>query len=252
MLSQKSEQFLIELRMYLISKGKNDNEINEITSELEDHLLLAEADGKSVEYIVGNSPKQYMKSLGESMKTDFRQLLIFGPVVVILLAAYMSIGPSIEGKFALSGGIFWIAAIVTIIGILVFGYFLVKIVPKYFHSIWLYIIYFVLYTLVTGLQVVILLWYQKQGFEPAFVASPLQNNLIIIACVLIFIASAIYMKSWLTIFIPIITSIGPIGERFIPEHINKDPQYFPYAIIGSVIVVGGLLYLLYKKTNKTV
>jgi uncharacterized membrane-anchored protein len=59
MLSNKSERFLVELRMHLMSKGKNDNEINEITEELEDHLLQAEAEGKDVTHIVGESPKEY-------------------------------------------------------------------------------------------------------------------------------------------------------------------------------------------------
>ena len=67
MVSKQAEQFLVELRMYLISKGKNDQEINEITEELEVHLMEAEAAGKDVSHIIGDSPKNYMKSIGESM-----------------------------------------------------------------------------------------------------------------------------------------------------------------------------------------
>jgi uncharacterized membrane-anchored protein len=45
MVPKKAEQFLVELRFYLMSKGKNDQEINEITEELEVHLMEAEAEG---------------------------------------------------------------------------------------------------------------------------------------------------------------------------------------------------------------
>lgn len=56
MISKESEQLLIELRLYLISKGKNDKEINEITEELEVHLAETESEGKDVTKIIGESP----------------------------------------------------------------------------------------------------------------------------------------------------------------------------------------------------
>ena len=43
MLSEKSEAILLELRMYLISKGKNDQQIQDIIEELEG--LLASSRG---------------------------------------------------------------------------------------------------------------------------------------------------------------------------------------------------------------
>lgn len=80
MLSNKSEEFIIELRMYLMSKGKNDDEIKEVTQELEDHLQQAEAEGKSVEHITGESPREYMKSIGKEMGFDFRQIATLAPM----------------------------------------------------------------------------------------------------------------------------------------------------------------------------
>lgn len=57
MLSMKSEQFLVELRMYLLQRGKKDEDINGIVEELEVHLIEAENKGKSVDTIIGKKPK---------------------------------------------------------------------------------------------------------------------------------------------------------------------------------------------------
>ncbi|MFD2208202.1 HAAS domain-containing protein [Virgibacillus halophilus] len=83
-LSHESKTFLENLRVYLFSNGKNPKEIEEITEELEIHLLEAEKDGKSIEKIIGKSPKEYMEMLSNEMVIDYRTwmkyicLIIFG------------------------------------------------------------------------------------------------------------------------------------------------------------------------------
>ncbi|MGR3766290.1 hypothetical protein [Rossellomorea sp. NS-SX7] len=247
MLSKESEQFLIELRMHLISKGKNDNEINEITEELEDHLLQAEAEGKDVTHIVGESPKQYMKSIGESMKTDYRQLIGLVPLLILLLAAYLSLAPAIEGNFSLSAGMILVASISAIVGVLIYAVLLFKVLPGYIQSIWSYFLMFGTMLLVTGMGVAVLFWYNAQDFQPVFTATPLQNNLILAACIVIFIAAAIYTKTWFTIVIPLFLSLGPIANRFLPEDKNQDPTYIFVTIILLVAISALIIYFLIRK-----
>ncbi|NMD71743.1 DUF1129 family protein [Bacillus sp. DNRA2] len=251
MLSKESEQFLVELRLFLISKGKNDQEINEITEELEVHLLEAEASGKDIKHIIGESPKQYMESIGQSMKTDFRQLIVLAPMMILLLASYISIGPAIEGHFSLSKEILMLAAVTGIAGVFVYGILLFKFVPKVFQSRWAYFLIFGAMLLVSGIGVVLLYWFNKQGFEPTFVATPFQNNIILLICVIIFITSAIYTKTWITIIIPILTSIGPIANRFLPEDVNQNPTYILYTslILSLIVVVAIFLLIRKRKTN---
>ncbi|WP_052352866.1 hypothetical protein [Neobacillus dielmonensis] len=251
MLSKQSEQFLIELRMYLISKGKNDEEINEITEELEDHLLEAQAAGKDISHIIGKSPKEYMKSIGNSMKTDFRQMMVIIPMMIFLVAAYFSIGPAIEGKFALSGTILWLAFAGGVMGILAYGILLFKVIPKFYHSVWGYVIAGVIALLVTGAGVVLLLWYRDQEATTVFVASSLQNNLIVAACIIIFIASALYSKSWVSIVIPIFVAIGPLANRFLPKEINEDPVFMIMTVIVLVLVSALGSYFIWRKYRKT-
>lgn len=247
MLSKESEQFLVELRLYLISKGKNDKEINEITEELEVHLMEAESEGKDVTHIIGESPKQYMKSIGESMKTDYRQMVGLIPMMILLLAAYFSIGPAIEGKFSLSKGILLIVFIAGLIGMMIYGVLLFKVLPKFFQSKWGYVLTIGTSFLVTGLGVVVLLWYKEQHFKSIYIATPFQNILIIVICMVIFIASALYTKTWFTILIPLLISIGPLANRLIPEEINKNPTYIFYTILLLVGMIAFIIFFMLRK-----
>ncbi|MDF2040254.1 DUF1129 family protein [Cytobacillus oceanisediminis] len=250
MVSKESEQFLTELRFYLMSKGKNDDEINEITEELEVHLMEAEADGKDVSYIIGDSPKQYMKSIGESMSTDYRQLAGLVPMMILLLGAYVSVGPAIEGNFSLSKGMLWIAIIAGSIAVGAYSLLIFRVLPKFLHSKWSAVLLLGAGVAVTGLMVMILLWNQKQGFEPIFTATPFQNNVIVAVCAVIFIVSAIYTKTWFTIIIPLFLSVGPIANRFIPQDVNEDPTYILYTLIAFVIIAAFMIFIFMAKRKK--
>ncbi|MFZ7102057.1 MAG: DUF1129 family protein [Peptococcaceae bacterium] len=250
MLSKKSEQFLAELRMYLISRGKNDAEINEIAEELHDHLLQAEKEGKDVAHIIGESSQNYMKTIGRAMKTDFHEMAGLVPMVILLLAAYFSFVPALKGVFSLSEAILLIALTAGILGMIVYGVLLFKVFPKFLNSRWLYILTMGTVFLVTGLGVSILLWYQRQGFKPFFIATPLQNNLIIVLCIIIFIASAVYTKAWISIIIPILMAIGPLGNRFIPPEINRNPVYIILAVVLAVILAVVFIYLIGRRKKK--
>ncbi|MDA1476971.1 hypothetical protein [Bacillus changyiensis] len=250
MLSKKSEQFLEELRLYLISKGKNDKEINEIAEELEVHLLEAESKGKDVTHIIGENPKQYMKSIGESMKTDYREIFGLVPIILLLLAAYMSIGPAIEGEFSLSIGMILLAFMIGIIGVAIFGLLLFKVLPK-LQSKWGKILTTIgTNFLVTGLFVGILLWYKKQGFKTVYIATPFQNNLIIVFCIVIFVVAALYTKSWFTVIIALLISLGPLANQFIPEDINKNPIYIFYTILLIAGIAVFIIFLIIRKKKR--
>lgn len=83
-LSEKSRAFIENLRLYLFSSGKHSDEITEIVEELEIHLYEAEQNGKSIDKIIGKSPKEYMEMVSSEMVSDYRTwiqyicLIIFG------------------------------------------------------------------------------------------------------------------------------------------------------------------------------
>lgn len=246
MLSKQANQFIIELKMYLMSKGKNDQEINEVIDELSDHLLQAEAAGKNIKDIIGVSPRAYMKSIGQEMGFDIKQFLILTPMTALLLIAYVCFSPAISGEFSLSKmGVFG-AIGGSALSLILFGFLLVRVLPKMFYSKWFYIIVGLAYLLLTGFFVLVYLFDK----EPFFIATPLQNNLILLGCILIFIIWSVYSKTWISILIPFFMSVGPIAERFIPENINKDPFYIKLTIIFCVICLIIEFYFLFKKRKK--
>ena len=74
-ISKEGEEFILNLNMYLISTGKSENEIKEFIAEAEEHLMLGEQEGKSVEDIFGNSPEEYAKSVAEELSFSKKELI---------------------------------------------------------------------------------------------------------------------------------------------------------------------------------
>ncbi|MGF3067250.1 HAAS domain-containing protein [Facklamia sp. P13064] len=101
-LSKQSKEFLENLTVYLVSKGKETNEIEEIVSELEDHLIQAEGQGKPIEHIIGSSPKDYMRSIANEMLVDHRSAI--KNIIGIMVASYsFIILPNLmRGEFSFS------------------------------------------------------------------------------------------------------------------------------------------------------
>lgn len=243
MLSQQADQFIIELRMYLMSKGKNDTEINEVIDELSDHILQAEAEGKSMKDITGVSPRAYMKSIGQEMGFDARQLISLIPFTALLVMAYFCFTPAILGEFSLSKIGIWGAIAGTILSFVLYGFLFVRVLPKVFYSKWFYIIVGIAYLLLSGFFVLVFLF----DNDPFFVATPLQNNFILIGCIAVFIIFSLYAKSWISIIIPLFMSLGPLTSRFIPKDINEDPFYMTLAVIICILITIVILYFLFRK-----
>lgn len=95
-LSSKSQIFLENLRVYLSSNRKNLNEIEEITNELENHLFEAEQDGKPIEKVVGESPKEYMEMVSEEMETDHKGWFKYICLIIFGSFAYTSLPDLID------------------------------------------------------------------------------------------------------------------------------------------------------------
>ena len=99
------------------------------------------------------------------------------------------------------------------------------------------------YLLLTGFFVLVFLFDK----DPFFVATPLQNHLILIGCIAVFIIFSLYAKSWLSIIIPFFMSLGPLTARFIPKDMNEDPFYITLAVIFSILITIVILYFLFRK-----
>lgn len=101
-LSDKSRKFIGDLKLYLFSSGKNELEIKNITEELEEHLYDAELNGKSIDQIIGVSPKEYIMSISTEMKTDYKAWAKYIPLIIIGAMSFIVLGDFLQGTLRYS------------------------------------------------------------------------------------------------------------------------------------------------------
>lgn len=101
-LSNKSKAFLEDLRVYLFSSGKNEEEIDEIVDELEAHLTEAEENGKSIEKIIGDSPKAYMESVSKEMAVDYKTWIKYIFIFLFGTFTFLIAGDLLTGNVTIS------------------------------------------------------------------------------------------------------------------------------------------------------
>ncbi|WP_369900087.1 NADH dehydrogenase subunit [Bacillus manliponensis] len=250
MLSVESEKFLLELRMYLTKYGKKDEDINEVVEELEGHLMEAEKRGKSVESIIGQSPKQYMKSIGEELPMDKRGLLVLIPSSILLLLAYVCYIPALTENFKISKNILLFGSPFIILVLVMYALTVFKGVPKVYpspkHT-------FLLLGVASIISIIGWLgfyyWLDSQVDTNYFVATTQQNYMIVALCIFIFIAYSFYTKSWITILVAFAMSIGPIAEKVIPKEINEDPFYIWLTVILCTVIGVVLAVYFFRKSK---
>lgn len=101
-LSKKSRDFLDDLAIYLLSSGKSEHDVIEVTEELRDHLEEAERAGKDVDDVIGQHPEAYMRQMGGEMEFDRKGLFRVLGMIIPSVFAYIVIGDAIQGAVSYS------------------------------------------------------------------------------------------------------------------------------------------------------
>lgn len=208
-ISKDSKEFLENLRVYLVSSGKNEREIEDMIEELEDHLYEAEKNGKSVEDIIGKSPRDYMTSLSKEMSLDIRGILKYMGLVFLGVLAYFLMGDAIKGELEYS--------VLELIGyplIYILFLFLVSIIFKYVSSTKISktkeIILFLLLGFTPILSFIALIFLNRSIETPTFVFGSFERIVAIIFSILIFVGISIWSKTWISIILPIVLFVPEI------------------------------------------
>ncbi len=247
-LSKESEEFIHDLRLYLMTSGKKDSEIKEIAEELRAHLEDAESRGKNLDTVTGGSPEVYMRNISSEMATDYYGMIKMMPMLLLLLVAYFITGSAIRGdlSFSLLKLITFPLIAVASVGAYIFTFRQMatqKWSKKKELSIFL------------GLQVITVgllsavLFVDIFFMEPFYTPSREVMWAIAAAGVLIFILSAIWSKTWITIIIPIFL----FGPDFVMSFLDVTETTGLYVNMGTFIA-GFILLMLYlliqnKKQN---
>ena len=57
--SKEGEKFLVDMKVYLLTKGIKEEDVNNFIEDAELHLIEGEKEGKTVTDIFGDSPREY-------------------------------------------------------------------------------------------------------------------------------------------------------------------------------------------------
>ncbi|QBP40988.1 HAAS domain-containing protein [Paenisporosarcina antarctica] len=231
MLTTKSENFIDNLRLYLITSGKNENEVKDVTDELRDHLIESEKSGKSIDEIIEGTPEAYMESIKIEMKTDYISLVKNIPIFILGIIAYFIMGPSIRGEFELNIIQLIGFPIISVIGLLIYVVLFQQAGKKQYSLKKLFFIGTIAYSSVTILFIFLLLG-STFLVEPFYKASPIVNLAIITMCGAVFILLSFWGKTLSAIWIPALL--------FIPDYFYKFSNYKD----ETILIIGAASFVL--------
>lgn len=101
-ISKEGKAFILNLNMYLMSMGKSENEIKEFIDEAEEHLILGEKEGKSVEDIFGDSPEEYAKSVANELSFSKKELIKTALIFILGFVTWIFLGKIENGMVKMS------------------------------------------------------------------------------------------------------------------------------------------------------
>lgn len=246
-LSKESQAFLDNMRVYLVTSNKKEDDVNELIEELEDHLHEAELNGKSVEHIIGKSPKAYMKEIEVEVETDKKFWFGIVPLILLNAFAYLIMNKAIDDDRNYS--------LLQLIGspilfalsmLLIFGSirFMVSNKLSKKKEVMMYIAIGLISSIMFAAVFLADLFIET----PVLIISPSMNIIVILVACSVFVASAIYWKAWISVIVPAVLYIPQLVLRYID--INEESKLI---IILSIFMVLSLSlwiwYFIQSKKN---
>jgi DNA-binding ferritin-like protein (Dps family) len=248
-LSKEAELFVENLHLYLLSTGKKEKERKEIVEELSDHLLEAEANGKNISDVTGESPKKYMESLASEMQTDLKEWGKLLPHVFISFIAYTLIGKIILGESQIS--------LLVGIGSIIICFFMLGIYIVLFRfvasrnvsnkkTIGLVI---PIQLLITGLFFVLMFYGNNYG--PIYMIDTLSMQMLFFIIPFAYLCwFAWWSKTWV-VFVPVLIYLPDVIAK--PLSISEEMKSIISSIILMVIMLAYFIWIIWKgkKEQKT-
>ncbi|MCR6098267.1 hypothetical protein HXA31_17325 [Salipaludibacillus agaradhaerens] len=236
MLSTEGKEFLIKLREKLASVGKNNVDINNRIDEMERRLIEAEAHGKSVDDVIGDPQNQLIKDLKSEMTGAIKGIFKVIAMLFILMITFFDYFTAIRGSFQLHLYHIGTIAGTGIILYIIYSIFLYNINSLFIKNKAKYISISLISVLSMIAITTITLIYLNVNQTTISPATPMQNTLILIACIVIFILSCLFFKSTLLLGIILLTSIAPVIATYYPN--LRAPLEIHPALIWIPLVIG--------------
>ncbi|MCR6472614.1 HAAS domain-containing protein [Bacillus safensis] len=244
MVSKETRHILLELQLYLISKGKNQDEIDELMDELTAHAVEAEKDGKTGEDVFGGDPRSYADELAKELSGNHKDWVPFVSAFLIGSLFYMILADAISQNlsyswFALIG--YPLVLVTNVIMIIVmFRASAFQTSSRVFLYFWMLGI-FQLTAMVT-----IKLLDQKVGTPLLVLTSGQRWGVILLMLLCIVVLNAI-LKANVVSLIPLIF----FGPQLIFEWIGwTSPSVILLQSLLSIVILIGLIFIVLRRTNK--
>ncbi|HDR6314237.1 TPA: DUF1129 domain-containing protein [Bacillus thuringiensis] len=238
-ISKEGEKFLIDTKVYLITKGMKEEDVDAFLEDAELHLIEGEKEGKTVRDIFGDSPKEYAEELAKEMEKDK------GGSIKSILAMIIGIGgywlltnilfESPNHEFTLTNvqliG-YPIVLMITIVGIiLAFKMSSFKSKIKEFSIIYVA-------ALLPILLLVLLVFMNKWYGIPVLQLTTMQSYILAGIVLLVLLIGEAYILGW----IGILAVIVPLFIMFVFKGLGEKNPY--WGMLESLLLYGSLYVLM--------
>lgn len=245
MLSKEAEKFLTEFRLEMMAHGKKDEAIDDMEAELEDHLIQAEKDGKSLKDVTGGSAKQYIKNIsGEMPRINNIQKYI--ALFIVYLAGILTVPNLISGDFdwSLSNLLYYLGIIVLGPVLIYFGFKYILVNYASFKSEKIEVkgtvLIFVFSFLYMGLLVGSIFLVRSYPIVTFFEFDRDINITIGFILLAILVIGSLLMKQW---FYAILALVLAAPEMIAQVFASGGPDSESYIIISSVGLLAAVIIL---------
>ncbi|WP_242235718.1 DUF1129 domain-containing protein [Bacillus cereus group sp. BfR-BA-01316] len=236
--SKEGEKFLIDTKVYLITKGIKEEDVDAFLEDAELHLIEGKKKGKTVSDIFGDSPKEYAEELANEMEKDKSGGIksILGMIIGIggywLLTNILFESPNHEfilTNVQLIG--YPIVLIITIIGTII-AFRMSSFKSKLVEFGIIYII-----VMVPILLLVLLMFMNKWYGTPVLQLTTMQSYILAGIVLLVLLIGEAYILGWIGILAVII----PLIIMFVFKELGKKNLYWgmlePLLLYGSLYVL---------------
>ncbi|MFB6727729.1 DUF1129 domain-containing protein [Bacillus mobilis] len=238
-ISKEGEKFLIDTKVYLITKGMKEEDVDAFLEDAELHLIEGEKDGKTVKDIFGDSPKEYAEELAKEMEKDK------GGSIKSILAMIIGIGgywlltnilfENPNHKFTLTNvqliG-YPIVLMITIVGT-IFAFKMSSFKSKIKEFSIIYVA-----SLLPILLLVLLMFMNKWYGTPVLQLTTMQSYILAGIVLLVLLIGEAYILGW----IGILAVIVPLVIMFLFKGLGEKNPY--WGMLESLLLYGSLYVLM--------
>ncbi|EPY7704233.1 MULTISPECIES: DUF1129 domain-containing protein [Bacillus cereus group] len=238
-ISKEGEKFLIDTKVYLITKGMKEEDVDAFLEDAELHLIEGEKEGKTVIDIFGDSPKEYAEELAKEMEKDKGGSIksILGMIIGIggywLLTNILFESPNHEFTLTnvqLIG--YPIVLMITIVGI-IFAFKMSSFKSKIKEFSIIYVA-----ALLPILLLVLLMFMNKWYGTPVLQLTTIQSYILAGVILLVLLIGEAYILGW----IGILTVIVPLFIMFVFKGLGEKSPYM--GMLESLLLYGSLYVLM--------